>query len=47
MIIQQAETMPVTSLRTYRSISIRNVQHWHRITWPMITTTFAEETHPS
>lgn len=34
------------SLKSCRSISTRNVQHWHRVTWPMTARTLAEETHP-
>lgn len=47
MIVQRMETMHVYEcLRTCRSISIQNVQHWHRVTWPMTARTVAEETHP-
>lgn len=46
MIVQRMETMRVYEcLRTCRSISIQNVQHWRRVTWPMIARTLAEETY--
>lgn len=47
MIAQRMETMRVYEcLRTCRSISIENVQHWRHVTWPMTVRTLAEETHP-